>query len=363
MRKISHIISFILFASSLLTSINAKAGDYKLENLKYSYSGYYGKYIARPPDMLPFDQTPYFGQELRVGIKTDGAQYWHKALNFPYYGLGLYNGNFLDNYKGALYGGFAFIDIPVLVVGKSKIETSLALGFVRNCNNFDISNNTNFMENSSYANAYSHIGLNYSFQLNNKFSLGCGVRFQHFSNGGWQYPNNGLEMTSGEVKIQYTPKPLIQKTDVANPEQKYNKRVAICYAAGVSGSDIDPEAKYFNTTLSATYAIINNTCYLLSGGLDLQYTGYVIEDQSPTGSDNSQVFSNGIFVSNELVAGKCRFGIQVGTRLYNHQSFISPIYERLILRYQVLDNSFLHFGIKLNGQNSEFFEWGFGINL
>ena len=88
--------------------------------------------------MLPFDQTPYFGQELRLGYQTDGSQHWHKALNFPYYGVGLYNGNFLDNYDGPLWGGFLFIDIPVLVFGKSRIETSVALGLTLNCNSFNI---------------------------------------------------------------------------------------------------------------------------------------------------------------------------------------------------------------------------------
>lgn len=365
MQKTSSINHFLIVFSLLFSlSIDTTAEDHQptQANLKFSSSTYYGSYIARPETMLPFDQTPYIGQELRVGYQTDGKQYWHQALNYPYYGLGLYTGKYLDNYKGNLYGGFLFIDIPILTFGKSSIETSLGMGVTLHCNSYNIPEDPTFMQGSSYANVYSHIALGYLYTINSHFNVGGGVRFQHFSNGGWQYPNNGLEMPSAEVKVQYTPKG-ITKTSNSKTPQTEGLPLTLCYVAGISGSDVNLNEKFFNTTLSLAYNAIEKPCYGLSIGLDATYNGYINEEQSPSTVSNYDVYSSGLFVSNELIAGRCRIGLQVGTYIYNGQAFISPLYERLTIRYQIKKKPFLHFGIKLNGANSQFLEWGFGYKL
>lgn len=360
-------LHYLIIALNLILSSNAitQRADEDNNNkgdLKFSYSSYYGNYIARPEPMMPFDASPYLGQELKVGYQTNGKQYWHQALNCPYYGFGLYTGKYLTNYKGSLFGGFLFIDIPVLTIGKSSLETSVGMGVTLNCNNYDIPDYPDFMQGSSYANVYSHIALGYLYKVNSHFNIGAGVRFQHFSNGGWQYPNNGLEMTSGEIKLQYTPQAMEQYAK-SKTTQAENHPLTICYVAGISGNDVDLNEKYFNTSLSVAYDIIKKPCYALACGVDATYNGYINMEQSPLDVSPYDIYSSGIFVSNEIIAGQCRLGLQVGTYIYNGKSFMAPLYERLTIRYQIQDRSFVHFGIKLNGPNSQFLEWGFGYRI
>lgn len=362
----NHLVHYVLTALFLLINFCSYATEADKDDgkgdMKFSYSSYYGKYFARPEPMLPFNDTPYLGHELKLGYQTNGQQYWQQALNYPYYGFGLYTGKYLKNYQGSLFGGFIFIDIPVLVFDRSSLVTSLAMGTTLNCNKYDIPDHPTFMQGSSYANVYSHVTLNYMYKLNPHFNVGAGIRFQHFSNDGWQYPNNGLEMVSAEIKVEYTPK-ISPKKKVSKPLPIDKKHFTLCYVAGICGENVNLDKKYFNTSISIAYNAIENPCYALSFGLDGTYNGYVNLEQTPVGMSPHDVYTSGIFISNEMITGKISFGIQIGAHMYNRKSIISPIYERLFIRYKVKSRSFVHFGIRANEFNSQFLEWGFGYRL
>ena len=362
--RIKFQLLLVVFSFICLISFSQESAKDKGRILKFSYVTSVGKFVARVPLTEPLDKTPYITNELLIGFQTTGKKYWHNALNYPNYGIGLYSGKYLENYKGSLWGSFLYIDLPIIAKEKQTFKLSLGLGGVLHCNSYDIKNNPDFMLTSSYANVYSHITIGYNYSFNKHLDMGLGVTFQHFSNGGWQYPNPGMEMLSGQLTVAYTPKEYTPIKKIAQNPTHEREKWTICYVAGVNGSSTNYSTKYFNTTFSASYSPIRKPCYDFGIGLDITYNGHLIEQFSTTDEiPNRYLMNNGIFISNELIAGKCRLGFQIGTRIYSKIEYDLPIYERITLRYQFIKKSFLHFGIKLNGGKSEFLEWGIGMRL
>ena len=331
---------------------------------KISYIPYIGKFVARTSTTKALDNTPYIAQEFQIGIQTTGKKYWHSALNYPSYGIGIYNGMFLENYKGAFWGSFLYIDLPIFTAPKQSIDITLALGSVINCNNYNITDDPDFLQHSSYANVYSKIVFSYKYAISDHLNVGGGVRFQHFSNGGWQYPNPGMEMLSAQISVNYIPKKHTIKKSQQKEPPKRTDQWTICYVVGQSGSPTDYSTKYLNTTASIAFSAIRKPCYDFGIGVDYTYNGHLVENfPNMNNIPISYLTSNGIFISNELITGKCRLGLQIGSRIISKAEYSSPIYERLTLRYQFAKKTFVHFGIKLNLGRSEFLEWGVGYKI
>lgn len=318
--------------------------------------------MGRVAELEPIKGTPYLGQELLFGYQSDGNRPCHSSLNNPYYGVGVYTGMFKDRVMENMYAGFLFIDISIIELNKSSVNVLLALGLALNCNQFTIPGDPDFLENSSFANVYSHVALAYQYPLSKNLDLGFGFRFQHISNGGWQYPNPGYEMVSAQVSLSYLAlDKTLEKPYV--PMKKKDHEIATVVTVGVNGSTEDSEKKYFNTSFSTAYSVIRRPCYAFATGLDVTYNGSLIEESTNSETSTSDLIYYGAFISNELIFQKMRIGVQVGTHLYSSLDLGLPIYERIIMRYCFVPRSFLHFGIKLNGGKSESLEWGIGLLL
>jgi len=327
---------------------------------RFTYSPYVGQLLGRDPELARLRDTPYFGQELLFGFQTSGADSRHAALNYPYYGLGLYYGAYGNDVIENAYAAFLFLDVPLLKGEKSSFNIAAAMGLALNCNQYTFDDDPGFLETSSYANVYSHISLSYHYNVTPRLDLGVGARFQHFSNGGWQYPNHGMEMASVQLSVSYLPDLKgVSKALVSLSDKKHEFITVV--SVGVNGSEVNYDKKFFNSTLSTAYSFIRKPSYALGAGLDVTYNGSLAEYDPLTAVGSDNLVYGGMFVSNELIFQKTRIGVQLGTYLWGDPNFESSIYERLILRYQFIPQSFLHFGIKLNGDKSECLEWGIGF--
>lgn len=358
----SRVLSLVLLFLAVSVSTYAVDNDSSMIVLqpRFTYSPYVGQLLGRDPEVARLRETPYLGQELLLGYQTSGNDPRNLSLNNPYYGLGLYYGAFGDDAIEDVFATFVFLDIPVWQGQKSSLNIAAAMGLALNCSQYSFDDDPSFLENSSYANVYSHISLSYHYWVSPRLDLGLGARFQHFSNGGWQYPNHGMEMASVQLSVSYLPlMDDVSKASLPKFEKKHEFITVL--SVGVNGSETNYDKKFFNSTLSSAYSVIRKPCYALSGGVDITYNGSLSEMESPSSSAVADLIYGGVFISNELIYQKTRLGVQVGTYLFGDPNFESSIYERLVLRYQFVPKSFLHFGIKLNGDKSECLEWGIGF--
>lgn len=358
--KILLIISLSVL-SQMLEARDAVHTDSSAFYPRITYAPYSGYLLGRAPEISRLQGIPYLGQELLLGFQASHTSTSYQALNAPYYGLGLHYGMYQGTEVGDVFSGFLFFDLPLWRNGKSSISTMAAMGLALHCNQYDFADEPDFMETSSYANVYSHISLSYHYQLSSQFDLGIGGRFQHFSNGGWQYPNHGMEMASAQLSISYTAdsKPIWKKNQ--GVEEKKHAWIPLV-SFGLSGSERDFETQYWYTNLSLAYSVVRRPFYALGFGVDVAYNA-ALEERFAGEFNTIDAIYSGVFVSNELLFRDVRFGLQVGVHAFDNVDFSLPVYERLILRYHYVPQSFLHFGIRMNGGKSECLEWGIGFVL
>ena len=267
----------------------------------------------------------------------------------------MYEGDAVED----VFSGFLFIDIPILHYKKSYFSVAAAMGLALNCNQYHFAEEPTFMQTSSYANVYSHIVLSYHYQPTSQIDVGLGGRFQHFSNGGWQYPNHGMEMASVQVSLSY----LFSSQKYERPFRHFLIRsmsLFLCLLLGFLDQKHNYKDQYLYTNLSFGYSVVRRPFYAFGAGVDFTYNAALEERFSSSYTATDAIYA-GVFISNELLFRDVRLGVQVGTHVYDKVKFSVPVYERLILRYQMFERTFLHFGIKLNGGKSECLEWGLGF--
>lgn len=357
-----RVIRILVLCSVLNVSLFAASSDSTqlILHPRFTYSPYVGQLLGRDPEVARLRDTPYLGQEFLIGYQTGGANSQCVALNNPYYGVGVYYGAFGKDIVENIFASFIFLDVPVLKGQKSSFNIAAAMGLALNCNQYTFDDDPTFLEHSSYANVYSHISLSYHYLISPRMDVGVGARFQHISNGGWQYPNHGMEMASVQLSVSYVPR-IKEVHKVLSPFEEKKHEFITVLSVGINGSETNFDKKFFNSTVSTAYSLIRKPCYALGGGLDVTYNGSLAEYESLTAVGSDNLFYGGMFVSNELIFQKTRLGVQIGTYIFGDPNFKSSIYERLILRYQFTRKTFLHFGIKLNGDKSECLEWGIGF--
>ena len=362
--RIAQVICVVILNLVMLCT-SVYGGDHtsvtKITHLspRFSYSPYYGQMLGRAVDIERLQGIPYLGQELLFGYQTSTEDGIYTALNSPYYGFGLHYGMYEGGTVKDIFSGFFFFDIPLWRNAKTSINAAAAMGLALHCNQYAFADDPDFMAQSSYANVYSHISLSYHYQLSQELDLGLGARFQHLSNGGWQYPNHGMEMASVQLSVSYTVPSIVLEKNVSHISDKTAEFVPVV-SLGVSGSESNYEDTYLYTNFSLAYSFLRRPFYALGVGFDLTYNA-ALEEQVSSDFHRSDAVYGGFFVSNELLFRKVRLGLQVGTHMFDQVTFSVPVYERLVLRYNYLSNSFLHFGIKLNGGKSECLEWGIGF--
>ncbi len=321
---------------------------------RFTYSPYWGQLLGRNVENSSIDKKPYFGQEFLIGVQTGGDDPRHSALNFPYYGVGLYSGMYGDVMEN-IYAGFFFIDIPVVKFKKMSLNVAAAMGVALNCSRYTF--DPDFLAHSSYVNVYSHLSLSYHYALTPNLDVGIGGRFQHFSNGSFQHPNFGNEMFSTQLSISYMPKMKSLEFSLPPLSDKKDEWISVL-SVGINGSKTDFDKKYFYANTSLAYSFIKRKCYALGVGAEVTYNGSL--EQELDQYSQMDLMYGGFFISNELIFQKVRFGFQFGTPVFNQVEFKAPYYERLVLRYQFIPEAFLHFGIKINADESECLEWGIG---
>lgn len=361
-----HLITLALLLGFMFLHLTNKAIDTtKMIAPKIELSGYGGALLIHRDAMEDLGNHPYFGTELHLAFQTTGNQYWHEAFNYPIYGLGFYSGYFNNPSIGNPYAVFTFLELPFLRRDKYYLSTCWGVGMTFNINEYDSITNKKNIAIGTDLNVYVNFSTTARYRINERWEIGSGVKFQHFSNGSVKQPNLGLNMISGQVIIAYYPGNTVNKFRKDAKLKPYKKNeFYTMFGMGQStdapdGSDI----RFMNSTLSIgmnrRFSYKRNWGF----GFDVFYNEYIKDDLEKPGTDitNSDLMSYGIFLSSELIVSKFRITTQLGTYLYRPTNYSIPIYERVAIRYYFIPNLFGNISIKAHGAKAQFIEWGIGL--
>ena len=372
----------------LVAAPHALAGDSETEEFPgashYLRSAYQRGSVLQTNDFLKGDNQsgePIDSfQSLRVefGWQTDGSKDWHHVFNFPTFGLGLYGANYNNDEElgtpTSLYGFFTW---PLARSTRWKFNVEMAFGFTNDWQPYDPVNNPKNTAMGLGRSVHIEVGANAEYRLARRWSLIGGITGTHFSNGGTQRPNHGLNQFGPILFVKWdTDEPV--KPPVRRFGLPYEKKwdLTTTFSYGKRNLDLpldDPDIReqygnnsYFigNITVGAGYRFSYKSrvafgldfCYDESVGDLMRIDAYKNgQNVDPSGSDNLEL---GVFGGYEIYAHNTNLIVHIGYRVFTKdvEGRLPELYQRLGVRQFVSKNWFV-------GLNVRFHELGSADNL
>ena len=382
------LLIFVLFLSfssyAQLTLEDVKANKNYGWFQHFEAIGRYGGIMAHHEQMQTLTEEPFQALELRVGWQTYGEDDFNQKLNYPTYGIGAYTSQFNSEGIGNPSAIFGFIDFPFLRgKNESRFNASLGVGLSYAFNNYDEIDNPDNIAIGSKVNVYFSLGLNYQYNLGDRWAIKPGLNFSHFSNSSTIVPNLGLNMVDASIGVQYRFNPIKRFTQDKYPEyeppinptfiesvpdpiwKRHNWYVRA--GAGVRQTDNTGDTFYGIALATVAYQYQVNYTYKIGGGVDLMYDASVPErywgSKNKIAPDNS-AYTAGINISNTLVVGRLELELQVGYYVWIQYEYDMNIYLRPGFRYFITDDLFAMVSFKTEyiGQ-AQYVEYGIGFNI
>lgn len=325
----------------------------------------------------------YHAAFLRFGWQTDGSSDWHHLYNFPAYGLALYG---LD-YRHAdelgtptsLYGFFVW---PLHDWGRTRVNFDVGFGLATNWESYDPVNNPNNIAMGKGRSVHMDFGVNLEYQLAEHWAGLAGFSLTHFSNGGSQAPNSGMNQIGPYLKVKYKFrdwKRPVRRTDFGPFTRSWDLNVT--FSGGTRSlnhnvAELDPELdhvikNYFmgNMVVVAGYRTGLKSKWV--GGLDVGYNDsvddlvYLAGLKNGTGetASSSDKWELGLVAGYEQIVHRAEVSIQLGYMLrYKEVDAALPaFYQRLGIRYYVFRDWHAGLQVRLSDfSRARNLEWGIG---
>jgi Lipid A 3-O-deacylase (PagL) len=320
----------------------------------------------------------FHSARLEFGWQTDGSKDWHHSYNFPSYGIGLYGADFFNDEElgtpTSLYGFYVW---PLARSNRWTFNFDFAFGFTHNWESYDPVNNPQNIAMGMGRSVHIEGGPNVEYRLAEKWSLIGAFTFTHFSNGGTQRPNHGINQFGPMIFVKLdTDTPVKRPTRRQLGDYPNNWDLTVTGSMGkrnLTHKIDDPNVR--EDYLNRNYLVGNLTVGLgrqfshksrYVFGLDLGYdesVGDLIELDAYNNGYNAQGstgdnYELALFGGYELIAHRTRAILHLGYKvLYKDVEGRLPVfYQRLGVKQFFYENWFA-------GLNVRFHELGSADNL
>lgn len=317
----------------------------------------------------------YSGINFRVGIQSqyrDSVQsIYNELYNYPIYGIGVYSSTFGQEHLGNPFAVYGFVAIPIApkVDSRWNFNYRIALGLSGRFNPYDAEENPLNLIIGSKNNVFIDLGLQANYRLSQKFQVGAGLAFHHFSNGALALPNTGINLFPLSVSLAYSPsrQPFdFRKSTV--PPMEETRELRLNYAFGLKQIDRENETQYFKSTLGAYYSKHFGYKWRLGLGMDVFYSASG-NDRKVAGDKTgsfSALFSYGpAFSIDHVLTPRLYLNGNVGAYLHRNKfnGENSPIFLRAGVRYKVYRDIYTGVSIKAHAGKADYIEWTMGYGL
>lgn len=344
-----------------------------------------------PTKSEEFNETielnPWTGGSLRVGWKANGRKEWHSWHNYPSYGIGWFNCNFIpkENIVGSPNAIYLWYNRPIWVWNKFQISADLGVGLSYHFNAYDPESNPNQQVIGSSENVFFDLAFEGMFYLSPRFDLAFGADFFHFSNGRTRTPQYGMNLVALNTKLRYNFRPRVKKSGVdktlpirpeliEHPPMVFSPRWEF-YLYGNIGTATPRkywdyrDVYYTMVSFGVDAARHYNMFGKLGLGLDVTYDEsiteimYDFDGTLPKGVPASEKYVFGLHLGHEYMVQRWTVVTQVGVNL-NKREYKGNWYGRVGLRYDLMKRIFLRVALRIpDGFKADFIEWGGGIYL
>lgn len=340
------------------------------DRLCFEADANYGFVMPHLKSIAYFVDEHIKGYQFNVGILTNGEKKWHNYYNYPRLGIGFYHSNLgnsqIYGHVSALYGYFDRYFFKLN--SRFNLGNRLAFGIGYINKKFDLQDNYFDLAIGSHVNVYINYGLEGLVRISPLVQMKLGLGMTHVSNGRFKEPNQGLNMITSFVGVQYSlndPYKYITNESKETDEPGRNQLI-LMGSAGEKQISRKYTYTYWPTSLSAEYARkISRTSWVglaISTYLDPSLKKEIeMEGDTAKNGDNIRIALN---FSYELKMGRFSYIFQPGFYLKNSYTKPGTISNKIGLRYQLNRRWLTGITIKAHWLAiADFIEWGIGYRL
>lgn len=312
----------------------------------------------------------YENYSVKMLWQNPGYTDWQKVFRMPYYGAGVSLGNFFNpeeiGYPVSVYG---ILGIPVFRVKEFELYSEMQFGVAFNWEKYDSITNPKNKVIGGGMTVHLNLGLNAFYPLTKNLDLGAGVSFIHFSNGGFERPNNGFNIyaPSVEMKYHFGGKPDSKKVERAGKLERSDELFLMLGYGDHQLIEHELDTNYFAVGgISAIYFNRFSNAARIGLGTDINYWWGL--NANPDGTPGPYSFENmtvGLILQPEVIIGRLSLvsGFGIYARHRNYGSF-KQTYQRLGVRFDVYKNFSAGINVRaINFTEAEFLEFNFGYRF
>ena len=308
---------------------------------------------------------------VQINKQTRGKKEWHKAFNYPDYGIYLMYQDYKNEFLGTNLA--AGLQYNFYLVNRN-LQLKIAQGITYNNKPYDRVTNSKNKAFGSKLDANINLGLSYKKEnIIDHIGFQTGLLFTHSSNGRFKSPNSGINSFVVNLGLNYS----FEKNKIFAPKVvdtlNYREKLHYNFVArtGVNESPVIGSGQ-FPLYHFAAYADkrLNRKSSLQFGAelfLTLSQKEFIkyksisnFEEYVDPNTDYKRV---GIMVGHELHINKLSIEAQVGYYVYQPFKDDIPIYDRLGVKYYMNKNVFVVGTLKTHLFYAEAFEFGVGYRI
>jgi hypothetical protein len=288
------------------------------------------------------------GAELNWRFRSLRPKQWEQRAGFPVPGLIL---GFYNISEPQVYGQ-AFCLVPNisfrLMYGTNwRLSFRGAIGLAYLTEKFSYGENPLNLVIGSNFNASVQSSLRYEHHLTNNWYVLLGGYFSHFSNGGTQKPNLGINYSGVQVGVGLR---LNKNSPFQSPAsvrlkgqtpKGFHPLFQLSYGVREMATNGGP--KYPIVTFASEVYRHVSPYHRTGMGLGFEYNGSVYWDyrlNNPDNNDDSDYVARSLrimpYIAHEVLLGKVAIYANLGTYLINRDNVYGPIFTKIGLRYYPL---------------------------
>lgn len=305
---------------------------------------------------------------LRLGWQSNRNSHYASMYNFPMYGVGISAATYNHSQLGNPITAYGFLALPLFPRSKKfNINVDFASGIGLNFNPYTRDANSGNLVIGSKINAYVAMGAKLNYALTPRLTLGLAYGFRHYSNGGTQKPNLGVNMAPLQASVAYV-------LENRLPDLRRFKKVVFGksrsildfnFAAGPKQVELHGK-RYFKSTVGLYYFWQPGFKTRWGAGIDYFYSSCGTDRVMGSETDFQKSSSIAAVPSFEwIVTRNLYLNIGLGFYAYQHKENDESqvFYERVSMRYRLYEHFNLGFGIKAHLGVADIFEYSIGYSI
>lgn len=280
---------------------------------------------------------------MRLLWQNPGYREWQRVYHIPYYGLGFSIMNFHTEELGKPRSAYGVLGVPIVRFNTLELYSEFQFGTAWGWNKYDSVTNPKNIAVGGGMTVHLDIAIKAFFPVSPSLDVAAGFGFMHFSNGGFERPNRGLNLVSPVVEVKYHPRGRPNTRNAPKPGRlpRSNELYLMLGYGDHQIVEHELDTNYYAVGgLSAIYLMQHSNAFKSGPGLDANFwwsmTARPDGTPGPVGWGN---LSLGFIWQMEFALARLSLTGGIGNyMIHRNYGNFNQFYQRLGVRYHFSDH-------------------------